>query len=248
MKHDVKIIGHRGLPTMFPENSLIGFRQAVELGIDGIELDVHVSKDGEVIVHHDETIDRMTNGTGWISKLTLAELRAYRLRMNRIQRRLTTERIPTLKEVLTLLEPYPNMLVNIELKTELVLYEQIERRVLDIVSSFTSERDVIYSSFHLPTLIRLKQLQRDAQVALITRRIIPHMADFLHTFQLDGIHPRIHDYVANEQKFAECDGVRPWTVNRRRHMTRLLKQNINAIITKYPKKALQIREQLRNDR
>lgn len=243
MTEKVKIIGHRGFASEYPENSLIGFVKAAELGVEGIELDVHVTKDGEVVVHHDETIDRMTNGNGWIKDKTLAELRTYRLR-NGLGIGVTTEQIPTLQEVLALLEDFPDLLINIELKTHIVLYENIEQKVLDLVASFQAEKNIIYSSFHLPTLVRTKRLQAEASVALITQQMLPHLADYMTTFQLDGIHPRKNVYFANENLFHQKSDVRPWTVNSRRDITRLLQSDVSAIITKYPERALAIRREL----
>lgn len=244
MTHQVKIIGHRGFANKYPENSLIGFEKAAELGVDGIELDVHLTGDGEVVVHHDETIDRMTDGAGLIQDMTLCQLRTYRLR-KRPRGKLSDERIPTLHEVLALLENYPKILLNIEIKTHHILYDQIEQKVLDKVASFQTKREIVYSSFHLPTLIRTKQLQPDANVAFITQRALPHLSDYLTTFQLNGIHPRKNIYFANEKMFQQNWDVRPWTVNNRREIIRLLKTDIAAIITKYPDRALRIRTQLK---
>ena len=70
-----KIFGHRGAKGTYPENTLLSFKKAIEIGVDGLELDVHVTKDGEVVVIHDETLDRTTSGSGWIKDLTLAEIR-----------------------------------------------------------------------------------------------------------------------------------------------------------------------------
>lgn len=245
MVKKIKIIGHRGFASTYPENSLLGFEKAAELGVDGIELDVHVTKDGEVVIHHDETIDRMTDGSGWINKKRLDELRTYRLR-NGLGLGVTDERIPTLPEVFSVLKNYPEVLINIELKTHIVLYEGIEEKVLEIVDTFQRDRKIIYSSFHLPTLMRVKKLQSDAHIAFITKQAIPHLHDYVETLQLDGIHPRKNIFFANEQLFQQKSKVRPWTVNSRREITRLLQADVDAIITKYPERALAIREQLAN--
>lgn len=243
MKHKVKIIGHRGFASMYPENSLIGFQKAAELGVDGIELDVHLTKDGEVVVHHDETIDRMTKGVGSINEMTFKELQKFHLR-HRFRRPLTAERIPTLIEVFESLKDFPEVLVNIELKTKVLLYEGIEQKVLELVAEFSPDRQVMYSSFYLPTLMRIKQIQPDAEIAFITSRRIPHIKDFMMTFELDGIHPRKNVYFTNQGQFEQLAIVRPWTVNSRREITRLLKAEVAGIITKYPEKAMRLREQL----
>lgn len=243
MTKDVKIIGHRGYASQYPENSLIGFVKAAELGIEGIELDVHLTKDGEVVVMHDETIDRMTNGSGLISEMTLAELRSYRLKSG-VGFTTSDERIPTLKEVFAALESYPNFIVNIEIKTHIILYEGIEQKVLDIVAAQKVKRPILYSSFHLPTLLRVKRLEADANIAWITSQLLPHVADYCATLGLDGIHPRKNIYFANESLFADLSGVRPWTVNSRKEIGNLLQGGVAAIITKYPERALKIRNEL----
>lgn len=244
MKRHVQIIGHRGWMSEYPENSLIGFQQAAALGVDGIELDVHMTRDGEIVVHHDETIQRMTNGSGWIRDLTLAELHNFHLR-HRFGRRFRKEKIPTLRDVLLSLAHHPNLLINIELKTNVVLYDEIERKTLALVARYAPNHRVVYSSFHLPTLIRLKQRLPEAEVALITSRAFPHMKDVLTTFGIDGIHPRRQVYTKNEASFAALRKVRPWAVNRPRSMKRFLQSDVAAIITKHPDQALRLRAQLK---
>lgn len=245
MGKKVKIIGHRGFASTYPENSLIGFEKAAKLGVDGIELDVHITKDGEVVVHHDETIDRMTDGNGLIKEKTLDELREYRLKSG-LGSGFTSEQIPTLQEVFTVLKKHPEVIINIELKTHIILYERIEEKVLEIVDTFKRDREIIYSSFHLPTLMRVKEIESDAHIAFITKQAIPHLHDYVDTLQLDGIHPRKNIFFANESIFQQKSKVRPWTVNSRREITRLLQADVDAIITKYPERALAIRKQLSN--
>lgn len=101
-----RIYGHRGAPADFPENTLAGFKRAVELGVHGIELDVHLSKDGVAVVCHDETLDRTTNATGPISDYTVAELREVDAGDG--------EYVPTLLEVLELVGD--SLHVDIEVK------------------------------------------------------------------------------------------------------------------------------------
>jgi glycerophosphoryl diester phosphodiesterase len=93
------IMGHRGAMGTAPENTMASFKQAVELGVEAIELDVHLSKDGKVVVIHDETVDRTTNGSGEVAELTLAELQALDAG-SWFDPKFAGERIPTLEEVL----------------------------------------------------------------------------------------------------------------------------------------------------
>ena len=124
----ISILGHRGGGALWPENSLAGFRNAIALGIDAVELDVHVSRDGEVVVIHDNTLERTTHGTGFVQDRTSAELGTTRLRD-------TDEGVPTLEAVLDLFEPASTELF-VELKTDAGgrAYPGLEQRVVDMLA------------------------------------------------------------------------------------------------------------------
>ena len=98
-----KIFAHRGSKGTHPENTLTSFKEAVRVGSDGIELDVHLTKDGHLVVIHDETVDRTTNGTGEIRNLTLAKIKAMDAG-SWFHNTYAGEKIPTLEEVLLLLK------------------------------------------------------------------------------------------------------------------------------------------------
>jgi hypothetical protein len=108
------IIAHRGASAYAPENTLAAFKKAIDLGADGIELDVHLSKDGEVVVIHDRTIDRTSNGKGQVAEMSLKELKALDFG-SWFSDEYQKESIPLLREVLELLKDW-NGLLNIELK------------------------------------------------------------------------------------------------------------------------------------
>jgi len=124
----ISILGHRGGRDLWPENSLAGFRNAIALGVDAVELDVHVSRDGEVMVIHDNTLERTTHGTGFVQDRTSAELGTTRLRD-------TDEGVPTLEAVLDLFEPVSTELF-VELKTDAGgrAYPGLEHRVVDMLA------------------------------------------------------------------------------------------------------------------
>ena len=122
-----QVWAHRGASAYAPENTLEAFRLA-----DGVELDVQLSRDGELVVAHDETIDRVSNGTGYIKDYTLAQLK--KLSFNRLFPKFKDARIPTLKEVYELLKP-AGLTVNVELKTGIILYPEIEEKVLALTAS-----------------------------------------------------------------------------------------------------------------
>lgn len=187
-----KIYGHRGDKGNYPENTLLGFQRAIEKGVDGLELDVHLTKDGEVVVIHDETLDRTTDGTGWIKDLTLKEIKQYSAgrpftHFSAYDVSWVNEKVPTLSEVLQFIKPYPVEL-NIELKTSIIPYIGIEEKVLAIVEQLGHGREVIYSSFHLPTLLRLKQINPNAKIAWLLNEAITIPEDYLNSLGLEAFH------------------------------------------------------------
>ena len=222
------IYGHRGSKGICPENTLLSFKTAIKQGADGIELDVHLSKDGIPMVIHDETLERTTNGTGLVKDLTASQLQALDAGNG--------EKIPTINDVMYLLKEMPAEL-NIELKTTHFLYEGIEEKILSVVKSFGAEDKVVYSSFHLPTLLRLKTIESNAKIAwlLDTNFPLPHPIDLIETLDLDALHLGRDMFFANPQHYAQVyNKLRIWTVNNKDDIQTLLKLGVAAIITDYP--------------
>ena len=162
----VGIWAHRGCSMMNPENTLLAFKKAAELeGITGIEFDVQLTRDGEIVVIHDERVDRTTDGTGNVRDYTLAELKKLSIAGDD-----DSYRIPTLREVLELLKPYcvnKGQKLNIELKNSVVRYEGMEQKIIDMVSEFNLEDYVVYSSFNHDSIGLVRQLKADADVAYL---------------------------------------------------------------------------------
>lgn len=160
-----EVICHRGYSSRYPENTILAFQKAVESGADGVELDVHLTRDGEVVVIHDERVDRTTDGVGYVKDHSLAELR----RLNAAYGwRTAPQRIPTLEEYLELIAP-TGMKSNIELKTGLFDYEGMEEKVWNQICRFGLENRVILSSFHAQTLLRVKALAPEAPCGLLNQ-------------------------------------------------------------------------------
>lgn len=162
----VGIWAHRGCSMMNPENTLLAFKKAAELeGITGIEFDVQLTRDGEIVVIHDERVDRTTDGTGNVRDYTLAELKKLSIAGDD-----DSYRIPTLCEVLELLKPYcmnKGLKLNIELKNSVVRYEGLEQKVIDMVSEYGIESYVVYSSFNHDSIGLVRQLKADSDVAYL---------------------------------------------------------------------------------
>src|SRR5579871_7007541 len=101
LKHAIAVLGHRGGRALAPENTLAAFRNAIKLGIDYVEVDVRATKDGHLVIMHDRTVDRTTNGTGAVKDLDFAAIRALDAGI-KFDPRYAGEKVPTLDEVLEL--------------------------------------------------------------------------------------------------------------------------------------------------
>ncbi|WP_449538682.1 glycerophosphodiester phosphodiesterase [Ferdinandcohnia sp. Marseille-Q9671] len=246
-----KIYGHRGAKGMYPENTLLSFSKAIEQGVEGLELDVHLTKDGEVVVIHDETLDRTTSGTGWIKDVTLAEIKQYSAgspfsHLPKYVEEWNNEQVPTLKEVLQLLEPYPIEL-NIELKTYAIAYQGIEEEIKQLVDEYGKSRKVVYSSFHLPSLLRIKQIDPKSEIAWLLNHDISLPHDYIEALHLESLHIN-KSILLSKTEYPEhiqqlFDNLRVWTVNEPGEIKRLLDLQVNSIITDFPERAIALRNE-----
>lgn len=209
------VFGHRGYPAKFPENSLAGFAYALAQDIDGLEFDVHLTKDQVPVIMHDEHIDRTSDGTGKINDYTLAELRQFHLAEH--------EPIPTLAEFLSLVGTH-DVQLNLEFKTDKIQYPNIERIVMGMVHATPLKRPVIYSSFHLPTLKTCQQLAPQEAYCWLTDKPVVNAGAFVASEHLDGLH--LNHYQA-DVPVAE----RIWTVDDPQQATELFQKGVAGIFT-----------------
>ncbi|MDX8046500.1 glycerophosphodiester phosphodiesterase [Gracilibacillus sp. S3-1-1] len=244
-----KIFGHRGSKGKYPENTLRSFQAALEEGADGLELDVHLTKDGEVIVIHDEALDRTTDGHGQIKDLTLEEIKQYSAgkrfpHFNKYDTTWDKERVPTLAEVLQLLSG-TDIALNIELKTYIYTYPGIEEKLFSVVNEYGENRKIVYSSFHLPSLIRMKGIDPDADIALLLFSPISNPQDYIQTFDFESLHVAKDLLLQDTHKLFQdlYTKTRVWTVNDEEEILQLLKMGVNTIITDYPEKAVKLKKQ-----
>ncbi|KAB7664910.1 glycerophosphodiester phosphodiesterase [Bacillus sp. B1-b2] len=246
--YQTKIYGHRGAKGNYPENTLLSFKQAIQQGVDGIELDVHLTKDGEVVVIHDETLNRTTDGNGYIKDLTLEEIKKYSAGSKftafpHFKENWINESVPTLKEVLEILVPY-KVELNIELKTYLFPYEGIEEKTLALVKEYGCDRKVVYSSFHLPTLLRMKQLDSSSSIAWLLHDAISHPGEYMDSLKLESLHLYKDLVIEHPDDFKNLQHkVRAWTVNNQEELKQLLDFQVEAIITDYPEVAIALKQE-----
>jgi len=145
-------IGHRGAKAYEPENTILSFKRALELGVNAVELDVRRTKDGEIVVIHDAEVDRTTNGKGLVSDLTLKEIKELSTEKG--------EKIPTLDEALAFLDRKVKVLIEIK-------EVGIEEKVLEIVKSRGLEDNVIIISFHEDSLKKVREMNGVIKTGLI---------------------------------------------------------------------------------
>ena len=230
-----QVWAHRGASAYAPENTLEAFRLAAEMGADGVELDVQLSRDKELVVAHDETIDRVSSGTGYIKDYTLAQLKGFSF--NRLFPAFKDARIPTLKEVYELLKP-TGLTVNVELKTGIILYPDIEKKVLALTAFMGMEDRVIYSSFCHPSLVKIKELDGNSRTGLLYSDGWIDAASYgRHTVGADALHPALYhlqDLSLIPSARRQGLAVNVWTVNEEQHMEMLVQQGVDAIITNRP--------------
>lgn len=166
----MKIWAHRGCSQMYPENTLLAFRKAVEIeGLVGIELDIQLTKDGYLVVCHDERVDRTTDGIGEVRQFTLAELRKLRISAGDWG----YEQIPVMEEVLELLEDRlkDGLKLNVELKNGVFPYKGMEEKIVELVHRFGMQDRVIYSSFYALSLERIKKLDSHAETGILDAKV-----------------------------------------------------------------------------
>lgn len=229
-----EIFAHRGASGYAPENTLEAFRLAMDQGADGIELDVHLTKDGEVVVIHDETLDRTSNGHGKVRDYTLEELKKFSYHNH--MKKYEGVSIPTLKEVLDLVKDSA-MKVNIELKTGFYWYDGIEEKTMKIVRNSKMEDRVIYSSFNHYSVQKVLEQDSYAETAYLFSDVTLNMEKYAKATGVRGLHPGI--YQLKMADFLETylrSGlkVRVWTVNKKEDMKRFIDAGVDGVITNYP--------------
>lgn len=161
----MQIVAHRGSSKHFPENTMIAFQKAVEEKADCIELDVRLSKDGHLVVCHDATIKRTSNGNGRINDLTLKELKEYDFGSWKSEE-FKGEQIPTLEEVLILLKD-TDLLLNVEIKNGPIMQKGIEEKLLELINKYGFKERLLVSSFDHISLKKLYDLDQEINIGFV---------------------------------------------------------------------------------
>lgn len=204
---------HRGASSRLPENTVPAFLAAMVVGAEGIEMDVQLTSDGHVVVCHDETIDRTSDGTGSIADLTLEQLRARSFARSRPGWGFAA--IPELDDVLALVA-HGRATLNIELKNAVIRYEGLEERVVEAVRRHRMTNRVVLSSFNHRSLRRLAELAPDIRRAMLYSDDLADPWDYAISLGVQAVHPQVGLVLGRDEIptfHAAGLGVRVWTVD-----------------------------------
>ena len=221
-------IGHRGAMGHEPENTMRSFKKAVELNVDAIELDVYVCKTGELVVIHDDKVDRTTNGTGYTEDKTFAELRQLDAGKG--------ELIPTLEEVLDFVDK--RVIVNIELKgrnTAFTTYQVIDQYIKNYG---WSELDFIVSSFDHHELNKFKHLYPQVPIGVLIEGIPLSYSNCAVELNAQSINLSINFFNQDFVNDAHKKGLKVYvyTVNDHDDISKVKKLNIDGIFCNFPER------------
>lgn len=232
------LFAHRGVSAHYPENTKAAFYAASKLPIAGVELDVHVTADGEVVVIHDETIDRTSNGSGYVKDLTLQQLRSYDYG-SWFSEQYTGESIPTLGEVLELFVATQHR-INIELKTDIFPYAGIEALVLKEIAKHQMTERVIISSFNHESLQTIVQMAPYIETAALFSEVLVDFTTYTATIPADAIHVSLPTAFRKSIAIALEKGatIRVYTVNDLENAQHLQRLGIQAVFTDDPQALL----------
>lgn len=225
---------HRGASAVCPENTMAAFRKGLELGATGIETDVQMTKDGSLILIHDETLNRTTNGKGYVKDKTLAEI----LEVDAgawFDPAFKGEHISVLEDLLDLLQGKDTIL-NIELKNGVVLYPGMEEKVIAAVREFNMSDRVILSSFNHYSLAYCKSLAPEIQTGILYMEGLYRPWDYAATLGASALHANHYAVLPEFVSEAAKHGVvyHPFTVNDPARMTYLIEAGVSGIITDHP--------------
>ncbi len=235
------IFAHRGASGYAPENTLEAFKMAADMKADGVELDVHICGSGELVVAHDEAVDRVSEGHGLIKDMSLTELKA--LHFNRTHPEYKDARIPTLREVFQLLCP-TGLRINIELKNSYFDYPDLEKRVIEEAEQEGMLGKVLFSSFNHQSMLRVKAINSDLYCGLLYEASLIRPWAYAVALGVDAIHPHFSEVITpgGECALAHKAGidVNTWTVNDESIIRAVIKEGADTLITNYPDVAMKL--------
>lgn len=237
-----KIYAHRGYSSKYPENTMLAFKKASDLGVDGLEIDIQMTKDEEIVICHDEDIDRTSNSFGYIREKTLEDLKKLSFH-NQMEEYKNSEdtKIPSLREFFDWFKE-TDLEVNIEFKTNIFRYEGIVPKTIAMVEDYGLEDRIIFSSFNHYTAYQAKELNPKIRGAFISANSMMEPEKYCKDYGLDYYHV---SYLGLEKDtINNCQdkgiGLNIWTIDEEIIMEKLFDQEVHGIITNRPDLVLEL--------
>ena len=228
---DILVIGHRGARGHVAENTLASIEKAMELGVDGVEIDIFKCATGELVVFHDKTLEKLTDGIGYIEQMTLDSIKQFRV--------LGKEPIPTLNEVMDLIDG--KIQLNIELKGTQTAILTSELLVCYFKSSNWKPENIFISSFDWNELNVFYEANKEVAIAVLTEDDPLDAIPVSQRLSAFAINPDFNSLTQKNIKKIHNAGfkVYPWTVNEPEDIKKMIEIGVDAVITDYPERIRQ---------
>ena len=231
----MKVYAHRGYSGKYPENTMLAFKKAAETGCDGIELDVQLTSDGQVVIIHDEKIDRTTDGTGNVKDYTLEELKKFNAAAS-WNGKYGFEPIPTLEEYFQWVKD-TDLVTNIEIKSGVYYYEELEEKTLALVRKYGLEKKIIFSSFLHSSITLLRKLAPEIPCgALVEYENLGNPGYYCEKFDFQYYHPGMK--ALTEEMVQSCKEhnipLNVWTINDMGALEQLYERGCEGVISNFP--------------
>jgi glycerophosphoryl diester phosphodiesterase len=258
-RSDFEIIAHRGFSGNYPENTLIAFQKAVEVGADYVELDVHFSKDKKLVVMHDATLDRTSNGKGEILEKTWAELQQLEAG-SWFDAQFSNEKIPALEEAIQLVGGKSKLLIELKNDAKNRPYLGLEEAVAKLLAEYGATSWCVIQSFEPSYLQNLSKSHPEIEIhQLILGQLWPfpilhdthwHTGDLEQYQEAKAVNPFYRTLSAERVKRMKKQGFKvfTYTVNEPDHMHAVINMGVDGLITNYPDVLMKIREGVGGER
>ncbi|WWB85539.1 glycerophosphodiester phosphodiesterase [Priestia aryabhattai] len=235
MNTSIDLYAHRGFSGRYPENTMIAFEEARKMQVAGIELDVQLTKDGEIVVIHDERIDRTTNGMGYVQEFSYKQLRLFDAG-SWYDSRFSKQSIPTLVEVFEwMTDKKTKLTVNIELKNDRIYYLKLEEKVLRLIDEFDLEDQVILSSFNYDSLAKVRSLHSYIPTGFLFEGVSEEAIGKAKSIGAH-LHCDMSFALSPYGKKAKQEGLdlRVYTINEMEDLLKLQQASVEVVMTDYP--------------
>lgn len=233
---------HRGASGYYPENTMLSFEKAIELGCSGIETDVQMTKDGVLVLIHDEMVNRTTDGAGFVKDYTYSDLSKLDAG-SWYSKDFKGLKIPTIDELIYLVKD-SDIIIDFELKNGIIQYKDIEEKLIDVIYEHNIQDRVILSSFNHYSMVKCKEISNEIKTGLLYMEGLYKPEQYAKSALADALHP--YFYALNNELIrsikSEGIAINTFTVNEINYMKYFYQAGIDGIITNYPDKLKKVME------